>query len=639
MKRSLLFILTLVFALTSCLTGCDAPSGTTATTTASTPTTGGDYTYPPETETHTDVDDNGLCDDCGISVVIVLDLFAINDLHGKFCDSSTQEGVDEMTTYLKNAYRTEDHVLLLSSGDMWQGSSESNLTKGKIITEWMNELDFVSMTLGNHEYDWGEAYIEQNAELAEFPFLAINVYDSETNQRAAYCAPSVMVERGGARIGVIGAIGDCYSSISGEMRDGFYFKTGQALTALVKAEAQRLRAAGADLIVYSIHDGYGQSSTGIKDVSDGQLRSYYDPALSEGYVDIVFEGHSHQSYVMRDGDGVYHLQNGGDNRGISHAEAVVNFANGKNEIRVAEYLPASTYTSLADDPIVETLLDKYEDVISEADRVLGVNDINRNSSDLCALVSELYLKAGLEAFGKNYNIVLGGGYIAARSPYNLAAGQVTYSQLQMLFPFDNTLVLCSVKGSDLLTNFINTNNRNYHISYSAYGNSVKGNIDPNATYYIITDTYSSTYAPNRLTEVARYTANVFARDLLAAHVEAGGLTTAGGEIVYTSIPDILQIGASIPDNALTNASYYVRGAIVSIDNTTYGNMYIRDENGNMLYVYGLYDETGAIRYDGMSDKPEVGDTVVLFGPIKRYVNTNTGVVKIELMDARLISCT
>ena len=99
-------------------------------------------------EDHTDANNDGECDDCGISMVIVLDLFAINDLHGKFCDSDTQGGVDELTTYLKNAYQTEDHVILLSSGDMWQGSSESNLTKGFIITEWMNHMDFASMTLG-----------------------------------------------------------------------------------------------------------------------------------------------------------------------------------------------------------------------------------------------------------------------------------------------------------------------------------------------------------------------------------------------------------------------------------------------------------------------------------------------------------
>ena len=473
---------------------------------------------------HTDADDNGLCDSCGASVIIVLDIFAINDLHGKIFDSASQGGVDEMTTYLKNAYKNEDNVLILSSGDMWQGSSEANLTRGFIVTEWMNELDFVSMTIGNHEFDWGEEYIAANAEIAEFPFLAINIYDKDTNKPADYCKPSVIVERGGAKIGIIGAVGDCHSSISGEFSDGFYFKVGNELTNLVISEAKRLRQAGADFIIYSVHDGHGSSKTGIGTITDSQLSEYYDPILSEGYVDIAFEGHTHRSYTLIDGDGVYHLQNGGDNSGISHAEAYINFANGNSTVSNAEYIPSSVYNSLPDDPIVDELAKKYEEQLSEASRALGVNSSYRDRNELRQLMSSLYLDAGLETFSEDYDIVLGGGFFSVRSPGYLAAGEVTFSQVQMIFPFENTLVLCSVKGSDLLNRFINTTNTNYFVSYSEYGKKLKDQIDPNGTYYIITDTYSSNYAPNRLTEIKRYTEGVYSYNLLADYIEAGGLS-------------------------------------------------------------------------------------------------------------------
>ena len=585
----------------------------------------------PAEDDHTDTDDNGLCDDCGESVIILLDLFAVNDLHGKLCDSDAQIGVDELTTYLKNAYETEDHVILLSSGDMWQGSSESNLTKGYMITDWMNELEFVSMTLGNHEYDWGETYIENNATQAGFPFLAINIYDRDTQQRVSYCQPSVLVQRGGARIGIIGAMGDCYSSISGEMSSGIYFKTGNDLTNLVKEESRRLREAGADFIIYSIHDGYGSSSSGS--ISDGQLSSYYDPILSEGYVDVVFEGHSHQRYVLKDGKGVYHLQGGGDNKGITHAEASINFANGNSKVITAEYIQASAYADLPDDPIVETLMEKYKDLVSKGDAVLGQNDTYRSGDSLRRLVASLYREVAEEAFGE-YDVVLGGGFISVRSPYELAPGDVTYSQLQMLFPFDNTLVLCSVSGYDLNRKFINTSNDNYFVSYTEYGSSVRGKIDPNATYYVLVDTYTSTYAPNNLTEVARYTPDVYARDLLADYIRAGGLTSGQTEITYTSIPDIHKIGNALPAGGQTDESYYVKGTVVSVSNTTYGDLTIDDGRGNTLYVFGLYDASGSVRYDAMADPPKAGDTVVLLGPVKKYVDGNR--VTVELMRARLM---
>ena len=115
-----------------------------------------------------------------MSLLVTLDFYVLNDLHGKFDDTDSNGGVDELTSYLLDTQFYDDHTVFLSSGDMWQGSSESNLTEGLIVTDWMNELGFVSMTLGNHEYDWGEETITKNLDLAEFPFLAINIYDRDT---------------------------------------------------------------------------------------------------------------------------------------------------------------------------------------------------------------------------------------------------------------------------------------------------------------------------------------------------------------------------------------------------------------------------------------------------------------------------
>ncbi len=468
---------------------------------------------------HIDVDDNGMCDVCENCVIITIDFYAINDLHGKFGNSASNIGVDELTTFLKNSYREDDYSITLSSGDMWQGGSESNLTKGLIITEWLNYIDTVSMTLGNHEFDWGEEFISNNLAIAEFPFLAINVYERSDNTLADYCAPSVVIERGGVQIGIIGAIGDCYSSIAPDHSGDVYFKTGDQLTQLVKAESERLRADGVDYIVYSIHDGYGQNVSGTTSVSSSQLSSYYDIELSEGgYVDLVFEGHTHKSYVLCDAYGVYHLQNGGDNKGISHVEIDINIANTNSSVNTARFVSSSVYSSLPDDSIVEDLREKYADQISLGDQVIGYNSSYKNSSYLCQTAADLYYQKGLELWGEEYDIVLGGGFFQARSPYNLQAGDVKYSTLQSIFPFDNQLVLCSIKGSDLLRKFVNSSNSNYFVAYES---GLASKIEENTTYYIVVDSYTSTYAPNRLTEIMRWDADIFARDLLAEYIANG----------------------------------------------------------------------------------------------------------------------
>lgn len=474
---------------------------------------------------HTDDNNNGICDNCQISVIVHVDFYNINDLHGKLDDGQNHIGVDELTTFLKSTTETDTNAIFLSSGDMWQGAAESNMTKGIIMTDWMNKLGFSAMSIGNHEFDWGEEYVKQNSDFAEFPFLAINIYDRNTNKLVDYCKASTMVDAGNAQIGIIGAIGDCYSSIAVDKCDEVYFKVGSELTSLVKNEAEKLRSEGADFIVYILHDGYGNSNSGnTQQISSSQIASYYDVSLSDGYVDLVFEGHTHQGYLLKDQHDVYHIQNRGDNQGgISHAEATINIATGKSTIGVAELISTGRYQSLEDDPIVDELLEKYDSQIAPANEILGTNKARRGSGELQNLIAKLYYETGFKAWGDKYDIVLGGGFMSIRSPYNLAYGNVTYADLQSLFPFDNQLTLCSIKGSDLKSNFLKDRDR-YYIYCGEYGNSVKGNIDPMATYYVVVDTYTADYKYNKLTIVERYDPNVFARDLLADYIKNGGLS-------------------------------------------------------------------------------------------------------------------
>lgn len=473
--------------------------------------------------THIDADSNMLCDLCQISVIVNFDLYNINDLHGKVADGENHPGVDELTTYLNNAKEQEEHTIILSSGDMWQGSSESNLTQGALTTEWMNDVGFAAMTLGNHEYDWGEASIENNAELAEFPFLAINIYDRTTNEQVDYCQSSTIVDLGDIQVGIVGAMGDCYSSIAADKTEEIYFKVGQELTELVKAECDDLRAQGVDYIVYVIHDGYGQSlSSAVSNVKSSQLRSYYDVALSDGYVDLVFEGHTHQRYVLKDIYGVYHLQNKGDNKGISHVTVSYNLATRESSVKKTDLVVTGKYANLEDDHIVADLMEKYNDIIAPALDVVGTNAVIRQSNEMRQLIADLYYETGMKTWGDKYDIALGGGFISVRSPWTLAAGEVTYGMLQSLFPFDNDLVLCSVKGTELKSKFFETDHDSYFIAYGDYGKQIKNNINPNETYYIIVDTYTASYAPNKLTVVEEYEKGVYARDLIAEFMKQGG---------------------------------------------------------------------------------------------------------------------
>ena len=88
-----------------------------------------------------------------------------------------------------------------------------------------------------------------------------------------------------------------------------------------------------------------------------------------------------------------------------------------------------------------------------------------------------------------------------------------------------------------------------------------------------------------------------------------------------SVKDAIALGASKEHNTYTAGKYYVVGEITEVYNTTYGNMKIKDAEGNILTVYGTYSADGSTRYDAMAVKPVAGDTVKVYGIIGQYNGT------------------
>ena len=96
-----------------------------------------------------------------------------------------------------------------------------------------------------------------------------------------------------------------------------------------------------------------------------------------------------------------------------------------------------------------------------------------------------------------------------------------------------------------------------------------------------------------------------------------------------TIPEVLA-------HEVTDTKFYVSGKITGYygDNyATYGNVYIQDEKGNELLVYGLFSADGSTRYDAMETKPVIGDTIKVLSVISSYNNVN------QLKDAWLIEHT
>ena len=579
---------------------------------------------------------------------VVLDFYTFNDWHGNVLDTSLSVGISKTSTFLKQKTQGQNS-LLISSGDMWQGTMESNSTRGKLMMEWMDYLNFTSMTIGNHEFDWGKEVIRKNAQDYNVPILGINIIDNNTHQLADYVTPSTIVERDGAKIGIIGAIGNCYGSISySQVMDvSFVLDTPSShpLTDLVKAESIRLRQEeGCDFIVYSFHGDSVHDDT------------YYNLELSSGgYVDVVLEGHKHVEVAQQDNAGIWHFQcNADGTMAINHF--TVNLNTGTDEYTLSFNESTDAYRmnsydkyNLENDPGTEALINKYD--FSASYQPIGYNSYDRSGYEMRQKCTDLYLSYGLEKWGStlSQDIVLAGGYISIRGDGYLRQGEITYANLYSLFPFDNDIVLCQITGSTLKTVYFDTTNSNYFMSYTSYGNSLKDNpssLVSGDLYYIICDSYSSDWmlkVGHNPIIVDRYAEDgCYARDLFADYASKGGFNEGGGggqqQNPWDNIPLVHSgtlespytvseaFALSMNSAFLSNNFAYIKGKVSDSSNPAISNgqitgIIINDiEEGHQeltLAIYALNRFCGATSENGFKTDSELkaGDEIIVYAKV------------------------
>ncbi len=152
-----------------------------------------------------------------------LNILHINDFHSRIesinkydasC-SAEEEGKNEcfggaarLKTAIdqRRAALSGKNVLVLNGGDNFQGSLFYTTYKGKVEGEFLNDIKFDAMTVGNHEFDDGETALAPFLDMIKFPVLGANVKANAQSKLGDRVKPSIVVEVGGQKIGIIGAV-------------------------------------------------------------------------------------------------------------------------------------------------------------------------------------------------------------------------------------------------------------------------------------------------------------------------------------------------------------------------------------------------------------------------------------------------
>lgn len=129
-----------------------------------------------------------------------------NDTHGhpvKFFKDPAPDvgGLAARATIVKRIRGQSKNVLVLDAGDINTGRPESNLYKARPDIEGFNYIGYDAMTIGNHEFDNALYVLQEQMNLADFPFLSANV---RTKQGALLTIPYVIKEFEGFKVAIFG---------------------------------------------------------------------------------------------------------------------------------------------------------------------------------------------------------------------------------------------------------------------------------------------------------------------------------------------------------------------------------------------------------------------------------------------------
>jgi 5'-nucleotidase len=190
-------------------------------------------------------------------------------------------GMARRATLIQQIRAQEPNVLLLDSGDVFQGTPYFNFFEGELEFKLMSQMNYDACTLGNHDFDNGLEGLAKQLPHANFPFLIAN-YDFSQTMLAGRFQPYKVFTKAGHRIGVFG-LG---IEMAGLVADKNFGKT-QYLdpVATARATVARLRdTERCDLVICLSHLGYQYKNEKIDDLK---------LAAQVSGIDLILGGHTH----------------------------------------------------------------------------------------------------------------------------------------------------------------------------------------------------------------------------------------------------------------------------------------------------------------------------------------------------------
>ncbi len=175
--------------------------------------------------------------------------------------------------------RGAENVLLLDSGDTWQGTAVALKTKGEAIVDAQNYLG-VDVMVGHWEFTYGKERVMELIKMLKGEFISQNVIDNDPfsdNFEELIFPPYTIKEVGGVKIGIIGQSFPFTSTANPKrFTEGWSFALRhESLQGFIDELRSKKKV---DCVVVLSHDGFSVDQELAKKVKG---------------VDFILSGHTH----------------------------------------------------------------------------------------------------------------------------------------------------------------------------------------------------------------------------------------------------------------------------------------------------------------------------------------------------------
>ena len=227
-------------------------------------------------------------------------LLQFSDFHGAIEASRSGIGAAVMASAFDADRKLVEATLTLSSGDNIGAAPPISSQFAELPTiKALNGMGLDASVFGNHEHDRDTEHLRHIIRYSDFQWVASN-YSSlkglqASNEKRA--KSYTIVDRGGVKVGVIGinTSQTVEQIFPGNLDFTYAGKTNEIVIQASLTQAQKAveaaKAAGADMVVALVHEGWNQNLNGK---ASGPLIDFSNKLKG---VAAVYGGHSHQQYA------------------------------------------------------------------------------------------------------------------------------------------------------------------------------------------------------------------------------------------------------------------------------------------------------------------------------------------------------